>query len=169
MLRNGGHVPRMLPCFHTFCQNCIRQLIQDISVTCPMCRAKHTRGNNVKKFPQNKCILTHIRRKQKPQKDSSVSRKSRKKCSEHRQEFCFYCKETSCQREICPECFLNEHRLHEVVNLKEGHKELSKKLLSEIKTLTTNIEHDQQELLKTKDQINKDYVACVNFCSKTKE
>ena len=163
---NGGHVPRMLPCFHTFCQNCISQLIQDISVTCPVCRAKHTRGNDVKKFPQNKYILTHIRRKQKEQKDSSVPKKSRKKCAEHRQGLCFYCKETSCQTEICPECFLNEHRFHEVVNLEEGHQELSKKLLSEIRTLTTDIEHDQQELLKTKDQINKNYVACVTSAQK---
>ena len=159
---NGDHVPRMLPCSDTFCQKCIRQLIWENSPTCPVCVTKHTPVNDVKKFPQNKYILSHIRYKQKAQKNLSVAKKAVKECAEHHQVLGFYCKETSCQRKICPGCFLNEHRYHEVVDLEEGHKQLREKLLSEIETLITDMEHNQHQLVKTKDQISENYVACIN-------
>ena len=63
----GKHVPRMLPCHHTVCQECVANLLQrrGISVICPECRKQHRAGNGVKTFPQNKYVLVYIRKEKK--------------------------------------------------------------------------------------------------------
>ena len=60
---DGAHVPRLLPCTHTLCHNCIGRLIQENRIECPECREKHEAKNEEKSFPQNKYILTQIKRK----------------------------------------------------------------------------------------------------------
>lgn len=42
--------PRVFPCGHTFCSLCIKNLLQNGSVVCPSCRAKHS-ASNVDNFP----------------------------------------------------------------------------------------------------------------------
>ena len=37
----GDHIPRILPCYHTLCEKCIRQLILHKKLECPECRANH--------------------------------------------------------------------------------------------------------------------------------
>ena len=32
---SGDHVPRLLPCTHTLCEKCLKQLVQGASVECP--------------------------------------------------------------------------------------------------------------------------------------
>ena len=62
----GKHVPRMLPCHHTICQECVVNLLQRrTSVICPECRKQHRAGNGVKTFPQNKYVLVYIRKEKK--------------------------------------------------------------------------------------------------------
>ena len=59
----GDHLPRILPCYHTVCEKCIGELLQDDALDCPECRVNHLAGNGVKIFPQNRYILTHMRMK----------------------------------------------------------------------------------------------------------
>lgn len=54
-----GHDPRILPCQHTFCYNCLKRLIYNTR-TCPVCRAFfRLPGGEIKKLPKNildKCV-----------------------------------------------------------------------------------------------------------------
>ena len=60
---DGAHVPRLLPCTHTLCHSCIGRMIQDRKLECPECRVKHEAKNEEKSFPQNKYILSQLKRK----------------------------------------------------------------------------------------------------------
>ena len=158
---NGDHVPRILPCFHTFCEKCIQQLFRGRLLTCPECRITHSAGN-VKKFQQNKYVLTHIRRKRLEQEEKEASLKGVMMCEKHNdKEACFYCKDPSCQKAICPVCLLNDHRLHEVVDLHQERQQRSSKLLSDVKALTNHLQRNQQMMVKMKAETNKDYAAFV--------
>ena len=54
--------PRVLPCLHVYCLECIKGLIKDSSVTCPQCRAKthHDTGNDLDCFPVDLSILPKL-------------------------------------------------------------------------------------------------------------
>ena len=158
---NGDHVPRILPCFHTLCEKCIKQLFRGRSLTCPECRIVHGAGN-VKKFHQNKYVLTHIRRKRKEQEEKEASLKGVMMCEKHNgKEACFYCKDPSCQKAICPVCLLDDHRLHDVVDVDQERKQRSGKLLCEVETLSNHLQRNQQMVVKMKGETNKDYAAFV--------
>ena len=60
---DGIHIPRLLPCTHTLCETCVKQLIRNQKLECPECRAKHDAKNEEKSFPQNKYLLVQIKRK----------------------------------------------------------------------------------------------------------
>ena len=60
---DGNHIPRLLPCTHTLCENCIKQLIRNQRLECPECRAKHDAKNEGKSIPQNKYLLVQIQKK----------------------------------------------------------------------------------------------------------
>ena len=158
---DGNHVPRVLPCFHTLCEKCIQQLFQGRLLTCPECRNTHS-ADNVKKFQQNKYVLTHIRRKHLEQEEKEASLKGVMMCKKHiDKEACFYCKDSSCQKAICPVCLLNDHRPHEVVDLHQERKQRSSKLLSDVRTLSNHLQRNQQMMVKMKAETNKDYAAFV--------
>ena len=54
--------PRVLPCLHTFCLQCIKGLRkEDSSLTCPQCRAKHQAPpENEDLYPVNLLILSEL-------------------------------------------------------------------------------------------------------------
>ena len=63
---SGDHLPRILPCSHTFCEKCLGSLFQFFTNTlnCPQCRVRHKGGRQgVKTFPQNKYILRNLKDK----------------------------------------------------------------------------------------------------------
>ena len=64
----GDHVPRILPCSHTLCEMCIRNILKrkpkDANLLeCPMCKVKHPVSQGARSFPQNQFILPIIRKK----------------------------------------------------------------------------------------------------------
>ena len=77
---DGHHIPRLLPCTHTLCHTCVGQLIQENKIECPECREKHEAENKEKSFPQNKYILTQIKRKS--SKEQSTAHEFQK-CVDH--------------------------------------------------------------------------------------
>ena len=133
---NDGHVPRLLPCSHTLCHTCIRQLMQNYRLECPTCRMKHDARNKEISFPQNKYILTLMRRR-------PTGREEFKKCFNHEEDEVLFCRETGCQTTICIRCLSESHLGHKAVALKDETKEILAKLLNSIEStnrkLNTNI------------------------------
>ena len=111
------HVPRILPCSHSLCEKCLIQLIQGNFVNCPECRKRHKAGNKERIFPQNKYILTNVRRK----KEEDEQAKARNICDEHVKELSLYCKK--CEISICQKCLSRHHRGHDVMELEDAERE----------------------------------------------
>ena len=119
-------MPRILPCSHSLCEKCLKQLIQGRFVICPECRNKHRAGNKERTFPQNKYILTNIRRK----KEEDEPAKAMKICGDHGKELSLYCKK--CLTSICQRCLSRFHRGHDVAELEDAERET---LLERIETV----------------------------------
>ena len=158
---DGDYIPRLLPCHHTLCEKCIKELLQEKSVvSCPECRRDCTNVSNVKEFKQNKYILSHIREKRRELQKAVVKKHL---CEEHGIELYFYCKEISCRREICPSCW-PDHKNHDVIHLDQKQcEEQCGKLMANIETLTNDLHRNQQELLQTKHKINTDCKASMDY------
>ena len=163
---NGDHVPRLLPCHHTVCEKCIKQLLKKTAeVNCPECRKVYKNVNNVQEFQQNKYILSHIREKRREQQEKAAVKKHL--CEEHGIELYFYCKDISCKKKLCPSCLL-EHMNHHFIPLDQYCEEQRGKLMTDIEILTNNLLCNQQQLLKTKHKINADCEASVE-CARDKK
>ena len=57
----GDHVPRLLPCSHTMCNKCVKEISKKTFLVCVECRKKHTIPSKTKTFPQNKYILNALK------------------------------------------------------------------------------------------------------------
>ena len=117
---DGDHIPRLLPCTHTLCHTCIGQLIQGNRIECPECREKHKAKKEQKSFPQNKYILTQIKRKSSQEQPPAHEFQ---KCEEHGKELRLFCKEPDCEKPICRLCLRKHHKGHIIVAIEEQEKE----------------------------------------------
>ena len=122
----GDHVPRLLPCTHTLCEKCLKQLVQGAFVECPQCRQKHRVVNNeVRTFPQNKYILVNVRKQQEEIVKNEQNSEALSICELHGKELILYCKAPECLTAICQTCLTRNHRGegHDVVETEEREKE----------------------------------------------
>ena len=164
----GDHVPRILPCSHTLCERCLRHLIRGIFMDCPECRKKHRVIDNVRTFPQNKYILTNIRRKlnaavsvEEPEVDGKISQ-----CEEHGKHLILFCKSEECKKAICQKCLTKYHRGHDVIDVEEEEKEtLVKKLDSETQKLATK----KGKVLAVKEEVKERNEICLVRLEERKE
>ena len=85
---DGDHIPRLLPCTHTLCHTCVGQLIQENKIECPECRQKHEAKKEEKSFPQNKYIVTQIKRKSSQEQQTAHEFPQ---CEEHGKELAVEC------------------------------------------------------------------------------
>ena len=61
---SGPHIPRLIPCTHTFCEWCVIQLLGGSgTLKCPGCKAKHVAPSREKTFPQNRYLFTEVKRR----------------------------------------------------------------------------------------------------------
>ena len=76
---DGDLIPRILPCSHTLCERCLIHLLEGGgSFKCPECRAQHAAPSKEKSFPQNKYLLTVIKRRESREEEPEEEvRKSR--------------------------------------------------------------------------------------------
>ena len=127
--KDGNHIPRLLPCTHTLCETCVKQLIRDNRLECPECRTEHGADDKEKSFPQNKYLLMHIMRKSRNWK---LDQKEKKLCEEHRQELFLFCNEPECKKPICLVCLRRSHNKHDVMDIMDDKREILKKKISYI-------------------------------------
>ena len=117
-----NHIPRVLPCLHTFCNKCLEGMVRDWTIICPTCRIKHdVPGDSIRNFPQEntrRSLRDFIRLKRKahqiPCKDCPDSGIA-----------AYFCKD--CQAFMCAECthahlrnFMS--RNHQIANFEQLRK-----------------------------------------------
>lgn len=83
----GGHVPRLLPCSHTFCDTCIRAWLRGRpALVCPECRQRHPAPHGPRSFPQNKYVLNYVRIKKKDERKADKRETTPQKQQDKKQE-----------------------------------------------------------------------------------
>ena len=99
--------PRQLPCFHSFCYNCLKQYIEKTSTRrntfkCPLCREKTNVPNSgADGFHHNFFVSSLCDTVSKPHENTE-------KCSTHQMETLrFYC--VNCELPVCRDCRMTEH------------------------------------------------------------
>ena len=120
---SGHHLPRILPCSHTFCHKCIKTLLhRGLQIECPECKKKHPALQAEKSFPQNKYILENIRLRIRIGKLGHKEKKEKKDdlCQDHGEKLMFFCKDSACRKFICGLCLTKSHKQHDFVDKTEG-------------------------------------------------
>ena len=139
------HVPKLLPCEHTFCLVCLKSLSTSVykadDIECPLCRAKHSvppRG-----FITNRTALDVI---DELENDITSPSPSKLTCNEHKGAECvLVC--TDCISGLCPKCIKQStHQGHHLEELSDA-----KTVLKPI--FDTQIRMEQASLCRRKNKV----------------
>ena len=157
---NGYHVPRLLPCTHTQCEQCIKQLISNNKLKCPECQTEHDVKNEEKPFPLNRYILENIT-KRKP-------RVVGEECREHAgKELIMFCKEEGCQKAICVTCSLSDkHKGHEKVEIEMINDELERSIDESVER---NLYYRFRNVVTAKEDLEKKKNVCLDNLKRKKD
>ncbi|KAK7088394.1 tripartite motif-containing protein 54-like [Littorina saxatilis] len=132
------HEPKFLPCHHTFCAKCIKDLANRQTggpFPCPSCRKPTS-------LPAGGVAALQANFYLKKQSENSEEM-----CKIHRKrELEFYC--VRCQEAICINCKMTKHEQHQTDDLHAAFQQKQKELLTE-KTRLQEVEKDLRERLKT--------------------
>ena len=104
---------------------------------------KHETRKEGINFPQNKYILTMMRRRQRLEGEDIDGSK---KCPKHGEKEILFCRDDGCQKMICPLCLSEAHLGHKVVAVKDQTKDILTKLLN-------NIEKTSEQLYKKIEKV----------------
>ena len=151
--------PRILPCHHSFCKECLTRIPlehsnENYTLRCPTCR-EQTRlpGEGAAAFPPSFLInsLLEVR-----QKKENVSDNCSNICEEHNKPCDIYCED--CGVIICHHCLVRQHQKHANSLITDCHGKnimLITKLLSQMKSGVDNLERASTVLEKTEGKIIK--------------
>ncbi len=157
-------VPRILPCHHSSCHECITVLLQQTDddsdvdtddddtdddeeeddginkLKCPVCRAEHEiKEAGALTFAQNQYIVACLERKK---NENGFSR-----CYLHNREQTLYCRDGGCHKIICSKCYLVDHKKHVVVDVDDEVKEK----VAIVKEAETTVENGKAKLCRAQD------------------
>ena len=134
----------------------MKELLLNNSLECPECRKRHKAESGFKSFPQNKYILSTIKRK-------SVIDNQQVRfeiCEDHSRELNLYCTESFCQNPICSLCLSLDHRGHDVVDLQQLKEEKYKTLARNIISLTEDLKINKEKIMGVRADIQRNMEAC---------
>ena len=138
---NGRHTPKLLPCNHTLCEQCLSEIIEDKKVLCPECKQT---SDATQTFPENQCMLAKISRRTSGRRSCKQER-----CPQHQnEELTLFCKNAECKEVICPECLSEKHQGHAVVSINRHSKDLRTKLECNMEKIA---KAKEESLMKTED------------------
>ena len=103
------HIPRLLPCSHTLCTDCIVELLRQNFLICPECRKRHHANDGKNAFPQNKYVLRLL---------ESKSQKY-EICSKHNRDLSLFCNQAGkmCGKAICQLGLIEKHNGHSIADM----------------------------------------------------
>ena len=155
-------MPRILPCFHTACERCLSTLLKDThTLECPECRAPHLAAKKVKTFPQNKYILSNLKR---------ISQQGAEKCEIHNRELSLFCVESPlCNKPICTLCMINYHRNHEVKDFQQMKEEMAQEMATDVRSMEGNLRNKKEALISVKGLFDEKREICVCKIKEKKE
>lgn len=136
----------MLPCLHSFCEECLLTYIpsESLSVTCPICRQQSILPEEgVGALQSNVYILNLIQNEDKENiAEIEDSKDTTLVCPNHRnQALDFYC--CACETAVCATCTVMEHSTHNTMpssEAKDEHKDSLKKMLDNAQAQIPNIQ-----------------------------
>ena len=163
---DGDHIPRLLPCTHTLCEICLKQLIRSNKIECPECRAKHEAPREEKNFPQNKYLLIQVKRKSGNEGKVQPDREKKELCEEHRKELILFCNEPECKKPICLVCLKKSHKKHDVTDIVDEKRDVLKKKISYIEK---NLREKISGLNTAKCEVSRKTEACLGNLEKRRE
>ena len=168
--KTGGRIPKILPCSHSLCEKCLEVLIRNNKIDCPECRVKHEATSGTRSFAQNKYIVTHLQKRQRSELDSHklLFGGQLDKCLQHNREKSLYCKEDECKKAVCAICFARHHRNHEFVDLEVQRVECDP-LFKEIEALKENLEERRENMLSSRNKVEKRNTDCTAAILNRKE
>lgn len=124
--------PKLLPCDHTFCASCIRDLADHHNGSefpCPSCHtATSIPPGGVASLPANIYVQTRTCRQKLGTPDI---------CKIHDEKLVFYC--NNCEEGICASCKLTEHEQHETEDLATLVSKMRKVLQSEMRIVQRDL------------------------------
>jgi len=143
-------IPRNLVCGHTFCEQCLKIYTKNEEINCPKCM----KISQTQNLPICYAIYEML--------EIDKNHKKNDVCNIHSLEkIQFMCKDDNSN--ICLICYLNEHREHKVVSIKENNfvEETKREFEQKIKTLKEKCDY----LYLLKNEIEK----CEEFIEKMNE
>ena len=162
--KDGKRVPRILPCSHTLCESCIKQLMQDDKLECPECRKTYEAENKEKSFPQNRYLLIQIKRGGTRDLMNKEISDDLERCEEHGKELNLFCREPGCQKYICISCS-EQHKKHNIQNSED----MKSDLLNEMNLLIENLESRIKLGSDMKKDVSMKTKECIANLEKKKE
>ena len=140
---DGVRCPKLLPCSHTICIQCLKKLVEEGRVQCPECREFHpVPSQGVHVFPTNRYVLENIELAERnaklegtreqtvyeytvetireplepsaPPIETTEVQSEAEICEVHSLSFELFCFEAECGRPLCASCRMDpKHRDHD--------------------------------------------------------
>ncbi|KAK7088390.1 uncharacterized protein [Littorina saxatilis] len=143
--------PKFLPCFHTFCAECISGVAMRSNrrtFPCPSCREPTTLPRGGAAALQTNFYVNRTSNPA-PQQPSSVQQRTGTFCTNHDEKLLeFFC--VQCQQPICLNCKLTEHERHTTVDLRKAVDSKNRELIPEKNRLQRAVVDMAERVEKTK-------------------
>ena len=159
----GSHVPRILACFHTVCEGCIRnKLCKGSSLECPQCGTVHSAESGIENIPENEYIISHIKKmvERSPVKKSQTKGWERE-CQKHGKIQSIFCNESECQMPICLMCLKDDHKAHDFSDLEEVAEERCAILLEDVRSMKETLQKEKEEFLAVQKIVAQNCQECI--------
>ncbi|CAD5114936.1 DgyrCDS3966 [Dimorphilus gyrociliatus] len=141
--------PKILPCLHTFCSNCLMEYLpaESLGITCPVCRHQSILPQNgIEGLPNNNTLINLLSGS--INDDQIFCPSHPKNCIE------LYCNE--CETAICYECTSAEHDQHEFDTIADAVNDQKKEMVTLVKEAKQRVPEIMQALKtikKVKDEL----------------
>ena len=132
--------PLLLPCSHTFCRNCLRQMQKNQNALCPFCRASWS-GQSIEKLPYIRQLADASKNIQSKKFKSTLDERT---CIPHCADMVLWCK--NCEVSICSRCLIERHKTCDWIPIEEKTTDLLKNLHRSAATTRTKLDENFKTL-----------------------